>query len=144
MLDKENRNTMWLDAMKQELKCLSEWEVFRTLEKGEQAPHGFKQIPCHFVFDVKYDLRHRTRLVAGGNWNVLESDETYSGVVGMDTVRMGFFIGELNNLNCCAADVSSACLHGVTREKDCFIAGQEFGELKERILWFGIIWRKMA
>ena len=49
MLDKENHNAMWLDAMKQELKCLSEWEVFRTLEKGEQAPHGFKQIPHHFV-----------------------------------------------------------------------------------------------
>ena len=63
-----------------------------------------------------------------------ENDETCSGVIGMDTVRMGFFIGELNNLNCCAADVLSAHLHGITREKVHFIAGPEFGELEGRIL----------
>jgi hypothetical protein len=38
------------------------------------------------VFDVKYDLRHVARLVAGGNWTV--NDKEY-------TVRIGFFLGEL-------------------------------------------------
>ena len=65
---------------------------------------------------------------------MLENDEMHSGVVGVDTVRKGFSIGELNNLNCCAADVSSACLHGITREKVHFIAGPEFGELEGQIL----------
>ena len=134
-LDKENGNTLWLDAIKKELDCLNEWKVFRILDEGEQAPEGYKKIPYHIVFDVKFqDLRHRARLVAGGNWNALESDETYSGVVGMDTVRMGFMLGELNNLKCCAADVSSAYLHGLTREKVYFVAGPEFGELEGRIL----------
>lgn len=73
-------------------------------------------------------------LVVGGNWNVLDNDETYSGVVGMDTIRMGFVLGELNNLKCCAADVSSTYLHGITREKVYFIAGPEFGEFEGRIL----------
>ena len=134
MLDKENGNTLWLDAIKKELKCLNNWKIFRILEKGEQAPQGYKQIPYHIVFDVKFDLRHQVRLAAGGNWNVLENDETHSGVVGMDTVRMGFFLGELNNLKCCAADVSSAHMHGITREKVHFIAGPEFGEFEGRIL----------
>jgi hypothetical protein len=52
------------------------------------------------VFDVKYDLRHKTRLVvAGGNWTVNDKEEIYSGVVRMYTVRIGFFLGELYDLH---------------------------------------------
>jgi hypothetical protein len=42
------------------------------------------------VFDIKYDLRHKSRLVAGGNWTVNDKEDIYSGVVRMDTVRIGF------------------------------------------------------
>jgi hypothetical protein len=42
------------------------------------------------VFDVKYDLRHKSRLVAGGNWTVNDKEDIYSGVVRMDTVSIGF------------------------------------------------------
>jgi hypothetical protein len=50
------------------------------------------------VFDVKYDLRHKARLVAGGNWTVNDKEDIYSEVVRMDTVRIGFFLGELYGL----------------------------------------------
>jgi hypothetical protein len=43
------------------------------------------------VFDVKYDLRHKARLVAGD-----------SGVVQMDNERIGFFSGELHGLSYCS------------------------------------------
>ena len=67
-LDIENNNTLWKDAISKELKCLSDWKVFRILDKGEQPPEGYKQIPYHIVFDVKFqDLRHCARLVAGEN-----------------------------------------------------------------------------
>jgi hypothetical protein len=46
------------------------------------------------VFDVKYDLRHNARL-AGGNWTVNDKEDIYSGVVRMDTVTIGFFLGDL-------------------------------------------------
>jgi hypothetical protein len=42
------------------------------------------------VFDVKYDLRHKARLVVGDNWTVNDKEDSYSGVVRMDTVRIGF------------------------------------------------------
>jgi hypothetical protein len=42
------------------------------------------------VFDVKYNLRLKERLVAGGNWTVNDKDDIYSGVVRMDTVKIGF------------------------------------------------------
>jgi hypothetical protein len=33
------------------------------------------------VFDVKYDLRHKARLVAGGNLTVNDKEDIYSGVL---------------------------------------------------------------
>jgi hypothetical protein len=44
------------------------------------------------VFDVKYDPRCKARLVVGGNWTVNNKEDIYSGVVRMDTVRIGFFL----------------------------------------------------
>jgi hypothetical protein len=44
------------------------------------------------VFDVKYDLIHKARLVAGGNWTVNDKEDIYSEVVRMDPVRIGFFL----------------------------------------------------
>jgi hypothetical protein len=41
------------------------------------------------VFDVKYDLRHKARLVAGGNWTVNEKEYIYSGFLRKDTVIIG-------------------------------------------------------
>ena len=66
-LDKKNGNTMWRDAIKTELAQLEEFQVFRLLAEGETIPDGYKQIPYHIVFDVKFDLRYQARLVADGN-----------------------------------------------------------------------------
>jgi hypothetical protein len=33
--------------------------------------------------------------VAGGNWTVNDKEDIYSGVVQMNTIRIGFFQGEL-------------------------------------------------
>jgi hypothetical protein len=49
---------------------------------------------------VKDDLRHKARLVTGGNWTENEKEDIYSGVVQMDTVRIRFFIGESFGLSC--------------------------------------------
>jgi hypothetical protein len=57
---------------------------------------------------VKYDLRHKARLVAGGKWTENEKEEIYSDVVQMNTVRIGFFLGELYGLSCCACDIGNA------------------------------------
>ena len=45
----------------------------------------------------------------------------------MDTVRLGFILGDLNDLKCCAGDVGNAFLNGYTHEKYFIIAGPEFG-----------------
>jgi hypothetical protein len=79
------------------------------------------------VFDVKYDLIHKARLVSGVNWTVNDKECIYSGVVCMDTVRIGVFLGELYGLSCCACDIGNALLYGKTKEKVYITAGPEFG-----------------
>ena len=76
-------------------------------------------------------MRHKARLVAGGHKTDPPQEDIYSGVVGSETIKLGFLIGDANGLVVCAADIGSAYLNSVTREKVFIIAGPEFGpELK--------------
>jgi hypothetical protein len=90
-LDKKNGNQLWQEAIKTEINQLIDYQTFIVLDSGEDIPTGYQKIPNRMVFDVKYDLRHKARLVAGGNWTVNEKEDIYSGVVRMDTERIGFF-----------------------------------------------------
>jgi Reverse transcriptase (RNA-dependent DNA polymerase) len=126
-LDKKNGNNLWVEAIKTELKQLTDYETFIVLDLGEDIPKWYQKNPYHIVFDVKYDLRHKERLVGGGNWTVNDKEDIYSGVVQMDTVRIGFFLGESYELSCCACDIENAFLYGKTKEKVFITAGPEFG-----------------
>jgi hypothetical protein len=79
------------------------------------------------VFHVKYDLRHKARLVAGKFWTVNDKEDIYSGVVRMYTVRIGFFLGDLYELSCCACDIKNAFLYGKTKDKVYITSGPERG-----------------
>jgi Reverse transcriptase (RNA-dependent DNA polymerase) len=129
-LDIANGNTLWQDAIEKELKQINEYETFRQLLKGETLASDYQRIPYHFVFDVKFDLRRKARLVAGGNWTDTPKEDIYSGVVGMDTIRLGFTVAAMNDLDVCATDIGNAFLYGKTRERVYVIAGPEFGELE--------------
>ena len=98
------------------------------MEAEEPTPEGYKRIPYHMVFDVKFDLRRKSRLVAGGNHTENPKEDIYSGVVGMETIRLAFTLAAMNNLQVCAADVGNAFLYGKTKEKVYIVAGPEFGE----------------
>jgi Reverse transcriptase (RNA-dependent DNA polymerase) len=126
-LDNKNGNKLWQEANKTELKQLTDYCTFIVLDSGEAVPSGYQKIPYHIVFDVKYELRHKARLVAGGNWTENEKEDIYSGIVRMDTVRIGFFFRDLYGLSCCACEIGNAFLYGKTKEKVYITAGPEFG-----------------
>ncbi len=74
MLDKQNGNKKWQDAVELELSQIDEYQTFkdngRAIFKGKDilnAPKGYKRIRVHLVFDVKHDGRHKARLVAEGH-----------------------------------------------------------------------------
>jgi hypothetical protein len=60
------------------------------------------------LFDVEYELWHKSRLVTRGYWKVNEKDDKYSGLVQMDTLRIGVFLGELYGLSCFVCDIRNA------------------------------------
>ena len=127
--------------MEKEVKSINDHETFIVLEDHQPLPEGYEQIPYHFVFDAKFDGRKKGRLVAGGHKApFVPENETYSGVVSIETIRMVFVLAAMNNLDVCAADISTAFLYGKTREKIYVIAGKEFGrnEGKRMILDKGL------
>jgi hypothetical protein len=65
-LDKKNGNQLWKEAIKTELKQLTDYQKFIVLDSGEDIPTRYQKIPYHMVFDFKYDLIHKARVVAGG------------------------------------------------------------------------------
>ena len=132
-LDAKNGNTKWQDAMKDEIDSLNAFSTF--VDKGKiPFLEGYKNIIVHFVFDVKHDLRHKARLVAGGHLTDPTIDGTYSGVVSLRTMRIAIVAAELNDLNIMVGDVTSAYLEAFTQEKVCFIAGPEFGPLQGNLM----------
>jgi hypothetical protein len=70
-------------------------------------------------------------LFAGGKWTINEKEDIYSGVVRMNNVRVGFFLGELYRLSCCAQDIGHALLYGKTKEKVYITAGPELVHVYE-------------
>jgi hypothetical protein len=61
-LDAKNGNIKWQDDMKEEIDALL---MFITFIDHGKIPYleGYKNIIVHFVFDVKHDLRHKSRLL---------------------------------------------------------------------------------
>ena len=126
-MDKENGNSLWKDATATELKQINAYKTFRK-PTAEDNLADYQMIPYHMVYDVKFDMRRKARLVAGGNWTVTPKENIYSGVIGMDLVRLGFALAAMHNLDVCAADVGNVFLYGKTKEKVMIKAGPEFGE----------------
>jgi len=79
------------------------------------------------IFDIKCDFTRKARFVAGGHWTDAPDSITYSSVVMRDSVRMGFLLAALNDLDILAADVGNAYLQAPAREKVHTTAGPEFG-----------------
>ena len=107
------------------------WIGFKLLEKDSSIPVGHTKITCHLVFDVKLDL---TRYVAGGHLTDPPTSMTYSSVVGRDSVRIGFLIAALNDLDILAGDIQNAYLNAETKENIYFIAGDEWKANRGRIV----------
>ena len=133
-LDKKNGNTKWGDAMKKEIEQLQEFESFIPIEADFDLT-GYTFVPMLMCFDVKFDGRHKARYVANGSHTADPGDDIYSGVVGIDAVRIALFLGELNGLKICATDISCAFLQSKCLEKIYTRAGAEFGpQLEGRLL----------
>ena len=70
--DSENKNIKWYDAIKLEMAPMIEYKVSKKWDKAildkhkkvTNPPKGYHRIKVHLVFAVKFDGRHKARLVA--------------------------------------------------------------------------------
>ena len=127
MLDKDNGNTFWADAIRRELDQLFSYKTFRDLGPGGLPGMEYKKIKIRFVFDVKADGRRKGRLVARGDMTPEPDKAVYSSVATLRSLRIVIFLAELNGLNLMQGDVGNTYLELYTQEKVYFIAGTEFG-----------------
>jgi hypothetical protein len=129
-LDHCNGNTLWQDAIDKELRQINEYQTFKPAI-NKIVSDEYQQVPYHIVFYIKIGLRRKAHLVAGGNMtSAPPQDDIYSGVVGMESIHLGFLLASLNQLQVCAADIGNAFLYGTTKEKLYIIAGPEFGDFQ--------------
>ena len=91
-------NNLWTEAINAELDQINEYKTFRVLKYDEPIPSGYKKIPYHFVFDVKIDGQRKARLVAGGHRTDPPKEDTFSGVVSLEAIRMGFIIARTTSM----------------------------------------------
>ena len=148
--DKANNNSKWYDATKAELDSIHSYQVFQKHQKAIydkqkkviNAPEGYQKIRVHLVFAVKYDGRHKARLVADGHLTPDPVECIYSGVVSLRNLKLDIFLGKLNNLELWGADIGNAYLEAPTEEMLYIVAGPEFVDWEGYILTFSksIIW----
>ena len=139
--DSENKNSKFI---KLEMESMSEYKVFK---KGDKAildkhkkvtnpPKGYHRIKVQLGFAVKFDGRHKARLVADGHLTPEPFENIYSGVVSLRNLRLVIFRGKLNNLELWGADIGNYYLEAFTDEKPYIVAGPEFQELEGYIIKF--------
>jgi hypothetical protein len=93
-IDQENGNTLWQDAICQEMSkvCIA----FRVLDKDKVIPPTYQEIRCHMVYDVKMeDFRREARFMAGGHMTETPASNTYASVVSPESVRITLTLAAL-------------------------------------------------
>jgi hypothetical protein len=55
-IDGEAKNELWSEAVKKELTKIIEFQVFKPAANNT-PPVGYQNIPCHIIFDAKFDGR---------------------------------------------------------------------------------------
>ena len=123
--------TLWAEAEAKELNQIDKYDTFADLGKGVHAK-GHKKIQLHMVYDIKHDLRRKTRLIAGGHPTPTPISSVYSSMVSLRGLKISLFLAELNKLEAWATDVGNVCLEAYTDEKLYIVSGPEFRQREAR------------
>ena len=115
-IDSRNGNTMWRDALKKQMYNVG--VAFEILDEGAHAPHGWKRVTGHLVWDVKMDFTRKARWVLDGHKTPDPIGSTYAAVVSRESVHIALTYAAWNELDVFAADIRNAYLRAPSSQKD--------------------------
>ena len=85
-----------MDALSKEMRNVG--VAFELLPTGKPAPHGWKKVTGHLIWDLKMDFTRKARWVLDGHRTPDPIGSTYAGVVSRESVRIAFTYAALNGL----------------------------------------------
>ena len=130
---KANHNGKWYDATRLNLTPYIHMRSSKSIKRVKydkqkkvmNGPPGYQKIRVNHIFAVKYDCRHKARLVADGHLTPEPVESIYSDVISLRNLKLVIFLGKLNNLELWRADIGNAYLEAPTEEKLYIVAGPE-------------------
>ena len=78
-IDKENKNTLWMDALLLEMETIN--VAFDFQQEGASAPRGYSKTSGHIIWDVKMDFTRKARWVKNGHLTRDPETSNFAGVV---------------------------------------------------------------
>jgi hypothetical protein len=126
ILDKENGNTLWQDAVRKYMKNVR--ISFQILNGDEAVPPTYQEIRCNVIVDVKLeDFLCKARCVAGGHNTDTPQAMTYASVVSRESVGIALNLAAQNHLDVKMVDIENVYLTAPIMEKIWTVIGTEFG-----------------
>ena len=132
-IDRLTGTDLWAKAINKEMSRVKvAWKKYeenitpeQVRKKKPPGVNGYQEIGCHTVFDVKMDFTCKAQFVAGGHTTKAPASMTYSSVVYCESVRLGFLIAALNDVDLLSCDLENAYLNAPCKEKIWFEGGLE-------------------
>jgi hypothetical protein len=108
----QNGDYFWRDAIKKEIRIVM---VAFEFSDNPNLPVGYAQATCHMIFDIKFDLTRKARLVLNGLKHKLPKDMTFLSVRSFNSIWIALTLAALNGLNVLAADIQNSYLSAATK-----------------------------
>ena len=110
------------------IQSLNNLECLEFHPKEYSPTKEYQKTTLMMIMNVKQDLRHKCRLVAGGNLiNALDHD-IYSTTVKFISVKLLQVIAHKAKLEIMCGDIVNAYVNAYTKEKVYAISGDGFGK----------------
>lgn len=111
-VNKSNEKSKWYDAMKEEINCMKNKNVFELVKRPRNVP----VIPAMWVYRVKFKIdgsvdKYKARLVALGNKQSPDNEFNYSPVINQLSLRTVLAYACKNKMHVHQLDVCSAYLN---------------------------------
>jgi hypothetical protein len=135
--EKENKNSLWADAIFKEMCGLRRLNVFKFHSPNHRCDRkdGWQFAPMHMIFDNKQqDMRYKARLVVGGHVIDLSDYTTYSSVIENISVCLLFLAATHQGLGIMTGDIGNAFPTAQCAEKVWSKCGSEFGDQEGAIV----------